>query len=61
MIYRGYIGFRVECLGFRASLELGVVGGLYRDHGKENGNCDSGFRPNRDYVGIMVKKMETTV
>ena len=31
--------------------------GLYRDNGKENGN----YRNYRGYIGIMDKKMETTI
>ena len=35
---------------------IGVILGLYKDNGKENGN----YRYYRGYIGIMEIKMETT-
>ena len=37
---------------------IGVISGIYWDNGKENGNYYLRFR---GYIGIMEKKMETTI
>ena len=40
---------------------MGYILGLYRDNGKENGNHHGILGLYRGYIGIMEKKMETTI
>ena len=43
------------------SIRLRVILGIYWEHGKENGNYYSILGFLRGYIGIMEKKMESTI
>ena len=47
-LYRDYIGIMQKKMSttilHRVYIYIGIVLGLYRDNGRENGNCHSGFR-----------------